>query len=119
VAPIADLAKISGGIDVRLALKRTGFRWDCIGAHGQSADCDRMVVALARPGDIDHAVMVGFDEKTECVRIRLRGALAGAASVTGVAALAQDIDRNERTGFTPALAVVEIAQRCQRRCGQE
>jgi hypothetical protein len=78
-----------------------------------------MMVALARPGDIDDSVTVRFDEEPKSIGVRLRGAPAGAASVAGVAAPAQDIDRNEDPGCSRTLAAVEIFQRRERRCRQK
>ena len=54
-----------------------------------------MMVALARPGDVDDPVAVRFDEKAEGIGVRLRGPRARVAGVTGIAALAQHIDRNQ------------------------
>jgi len=69
-----------------------------------------MMVALARPGDIDDSVTVRFDKEAEGIGVRLPGALAGIPSVTGVAALAQYVHRYQRTGFSRAFAAVEIGE---------
>ena len=73
--------------------------------------CDRMMVALARPGDVHHSIPVRLDLKAERIGIRQRRARTARPRVTDVAAAPQQVNRNERPGFRRALAAVQIAQR--------
>src|ERR1700722_7974699 len=87
---VADLFQICGGAGTRLAFQRSGLRGADLEVKSERSHRDRMMVAFARPGDLDYAIVVRFNEEAEGVGVRLRGALAGVAGVTKVAALAQD-----------------------------
>src|SRR5580698_9581201 len=50
---LAVLQEVGGGIDARLAFQRSGVHRFGSAVHSQRSHCDRVMVALARPGDVD------------------------------------------------------------------
>src|SRR5579863_1422752 len=112
----AVLQQVCGGIDTRLAFQRSSVRCVRSAIHSQRSHRDRVMVALARPRDVDDAVPIGLDREAKNIGLGLRGAPAGIARVTGVAALAQNVYWYKCTGFGRALTAIEIGEAVQRRC---